>query len=141
MYVSVYSFSPAGFFLRNPWLINFYISLLLLNGPFLFLYVKSLIQTYFKPVREIFLHLLPFSYLICTSLFSSHQKIFLKILVASMLPCKIELPLLTSFSLSLQPFQFLIIFFGRVNLLRKHRRIISNNFSSLEKEILSGYEI
>jgi len=60
LYVAVYTISPAGFFLQNPWLINLYISLLLLNGPFLYWYVKSLIHKDFKPVREIFLHLIPF---------------------------------------------------------------------------------
>ena len=60
LYVSVYALSPTGFFLRNPWLISFYISLLLLIGPFLFWYVRSLIRTHFNPFRDILWHLLPF---------------------------------------------------------------------------------
>jgi len=136
IYVSVYSFSPAGFFLRNPWLINFYISLLLLNGPFLFLYVKSLIQTYFKPVREIFLHLLPFFlfnlYLI---IFFSSEDI-LKNTGSINAATKIELPVTYLILLVITAISVPYYILWSINLLRKHRRIISNNFSSLEKRNL-----
>lgn len=133
MYVSVYSFSPAGFFLRNPWLINFYISLLLLNGPFLFWYVKSLIHTDFKPDHEIFWHLLPFFlfnlYLII--FFSSDD--ILKNAGSINGATKIELPFTYLILLVITAISVPYYILWSIHLLKKHRQIISNNFSSLEK--------
>jgi AraC-like DNA-binding protein len=136
LYVSVYTLSHAGFFLQNPWLINLYISFLLLNGPFLYWYVKSLIHKDFKPIREIFLHLTPFLlfnlYLII--FFSSHD--ILKNTEGMNASLKIDLPYTYLIFLFLIVISVPYYILWSVRLLRNHRKNITNTFSALENKNL-----
>jgi len=136
LYVSVYTISPAGFFLQNPWLINLYISLLLLNGPFLYWYVKSLIHKDFKPIREIFLHLIPFLlfnlYLII--FFSSRD--ILKNTEGMNASRKIDLPFIYLIFLFFIAISVPYYILWSIRLLRNHRKNISNTFSALENRNL-----
>lgn len=136
LYVSVYALSPAGFFQRNPWLISFYISLLLLLGPFLFWYVKALILTDFKPYRDILWHLLPFILfnLYLTTFFSSDD--FIKSLHGIEEPARIHLPVpyLVFLFATAGSVPFYIVW--SIRLLRRHRELIADNFSSTEKRNL-----
>jgi AraC-like DNA-binding protein len=136
LYVSVYTLSPAGYFLQNPWLINLYISFLLLNGPFLYWYVKSLIHKDFKPIREIFLHLIPFLlfnlYLII--FFSSHD--ILKNTEGMNASRNIDLPYTYLIFLFLIIISVPYYILWSVSLLRNHRKNITNTFSALENKNL-----
>jgi AraC-like DNA-binding protein len=136
LYVSVYSLSPEGFFLRNPWLISFYISLLLLIGPFLFWYVKSLIYTNFKPFHKLFLHLLPFFlFNLYLTIFFSYDD-FLKSIQSIKGSIVIELPFPYYIFLFITAISIPYYILWSIHLLRAHRKIITNNFSSLEKRNL-----
>jgi AraC-like DNA-binding protein len=136
LYVSVYSLSPEGFFLRNPWLISFYISLLLLIGPVLFWYVKSLIYTNFKPFHKLFLHLLPFFlFNLYLTIFFSYDD-FLKSIQSIKGSIVIELPFPYYIFLFITAISIPYYILWSIHLLRAHRKIITNNFSSLEKRNL-----
>jgi AraC-like DNA-binding protein len=135
-YVSVYALSSTGFFLRNPWLISFYISLLLLIGPFLFWYVRSLIHTNFNPFRDILWHLLPFL------LFNLYLHIFLssadfsKSIQGIEETNQIDFPIPYFIFLFITAISVPFYILWSIRLLRKHRKIITDNFSSTEKRNL-----
>jgi AraC-like DNA-binding protein len=136
LYVSVYALSSTGFFVRNPWLISFYISLLMLIGPFLFWYVRSLIRTNFKPIRDILWHLLPFL------LFNLYVIIFLssadfsKSIQNIEETNQIDFPILYFGFLFITAISVPFYIFWSIRLLRKHRKTIADNFSSTEKRNL-----
>lgn len=136
LYISVYAFSPSGFFIHHPWLINLYISLLFLNGPFLYLYVKAITNSEYKLGASIFWHLIPFI------LFTLYLNIFFTardILTNTNsfhVDAEIDLPLpyFIFFILLALSVPFYIIL--SVRLLHKHKKIIAENFSDLKKRTL-----
>ncbi len=136
LYVSVYALSPAGFFLRNPWLISFYISLLMLIGPFLFWYVRSLIHSDFKPFRDILWHLLPFFlfnlYLVIFVSSTDFIKSIYTIEESNELDFHFPYYIFLFITAISVPFYIL----WSIRLLRKHRKAITDNFSSTEKRNL-----
>ena len=133
LYVSVYALSPAGFFLQNPWLISFYISLLMLIGPFLFWYVRSLIHSEFKPFRDILWHLLPFA------LFNLYLVIFVSStdFIKNIYPIeesnKLDFPIPYYIFLFITAISVPFYILWSIRLLRKHRKNIADTFSSTEK--------
>ena len=137
LYVAIYAISPAGFFLQNPWLISFYISLLLLIGPFLFWYVKALITTNFKPSRGIIWHLLPFAlsnlYLILFVTSADFSKSIQRIEETNQIDFPIPYYIFLFITAISVPFYIL----WSIQLLRKHRKAITDNFSSTEKRTLT----
>jgi len=136
LYVSVYTISPGGFFIQHPWLINLYISLLLLNGPFLYWYVKSLIHKDFKPVKEILLHLIPFFLFIFYLLIFFSSNDILKNTEGMNAARKIELPFTYLIFLVIIAISVPYYILWSVRLLRKHRENITNTFSALENRNL-----
>jgi len=136
LYVSVYTISPTGFFLQNPWLINLYISLLLLNGPFLYWYVKSLIHKDFKPIREIFLHLIPFFVFNLYLIIFFASKDILKNTEGMNTSRKIDLPFTYLIFLFFVAVSVPYYILWSVRLLRYHRKNITNTFSALENRNL-----
>lgn len=61
LFIGFYAFYTEDFFLRAPYLVNAYISLLMLHGPFLYFYTRALILPADRPgFKPILLHLLPF---------------------------------------------------------------------------------
>jgi len=137
LYVSVYSFSPADFFISNPWLINFYISLLFLHGPFLYTYINTLANSEYKFRKTIIWHLFPFivfnAYLI---LFFPAENI-LKNACSVHGSSQLELPLpyLIFFILIALSVPFYI--FWSIKTLQSHKKVISDNFSDIDKINLS----
>ena len=136
LYVSVYTISPEGFFLQHPWLINLYISLLLLNGPFLYWYVKSLIHKDFKPVKEILLHLIPFFLFIFYLLIFFSPDDILKNTESINAAQKIELPFTYLIFLVIIAISVPYYILWSVRLLRNHRKNITNTFSAIENRNL-----
>jgi len=137
IYVSVYAFSPAAFFISNPWMINFYISLLFLHGPFLFTYINTLTNPEYKFAKNITWHLIPFillnTYLI---LFFPAENI-LKNACSLHGGSQIDLPLPYFIFLILIALSVPFYIFWSVRILQKHKKIISDNFSDIEKRTLS----
>ena len=136
LYVSVYALSPTGFFLRNPWLISFYISLLLLIGPFLFWYVRSLIRTHFNPFRDILWHLLPFLLFNLYLLIFLSSSNFSKSIQGIEETNQIDFPIPYFFFLIITAISVPFYILWSILLLRKHRKTIADNFSSTEKRNL-----
>ena len=137
LYVSIYSFSTADLFIYNPWIINFYISILFLNGPFLFGYIKALTNSDYKIGKEMFWHLLPFIIFNLYLIFFFPAKDILKNACSVHGVSKFELPLPYFIFLILIAFSVPFYICWSITLLRKHRKIISDNFSSLEKRTLT----
>lgn len=137
LYVSVYSFFPANFFLNNPWVINLFISILFLNGPFLFGYIKALTSSDYKFGKDIIWHLLPFVIFNLYLIFFFQAEDILKNACSLHGSSKLELPLPYLIFLILIAFSVPSYIFWSIRLLRKHRKIISDNFSALEKRTLT----
>lgn len=137
VYVSVYSFSPADFFISNPWLINFYISLLFLHGPFLFTYIKSLTNTEYKFAKRTIWHLSPFiAFNVYLILFFSAETI-LNNACSLHGGTKLDLPLPYIIFLILMALSVPLYILWSIRILQKHKEIISDNFSDIEKRTLS----
>ena len=137
LYVAVYSFGPTHFFIDHPWLINFYISLLFLNSPVLFVYVKAITNSEYKLCKGIFWHLLPFILFSIYINFSFHAQDILMNVSSVHGEAKMELPLPYFVFLILLAFSVPFYIFLSITLLLKHRKIITNNFSDLEKRTLT----
>ncbi|MBI5540332.1 MAG: AraC family transcriptional regulator [Bacteroidia bacterium] len=137
LYVTVYSFSPAYFFINNPWLINFYISILFLNGPFLFVYIKALTNSDYKFDKSILWHLLPFIIFNLYLIFFFPSESILKNACSVHGSSKLELPLPYFIFLIIIAFSVPFYIFWSISILRKHRKIISDNFSAIEKRTLT----
>ena len=136
LYVFVYSFAPADFFIHNPWLINFYISLLFLNGPFLLIYIKALTNPSFKFGKNILWHLLPFIVFNIYLIFFFTADNILKNACSIHGGTKLELPFPYSIYLLIIAFSVPFYISWSIHLLRKHRKIISDNYSAIEKKTL-----
>jgi AraC-like DNA-binding protein len=137
LYVSIYSFSPADFFIHNAWLINFYVSLLFLHGPFLFSYISSLTNSKFNFRKSIFWHLIPFILFNFYLIFFFQPDHILKNACSLHGGSKLDLPLpyflfLIAIAISV-PFYIAWSFV----LLKKHKKVISENFSDIEKRTLT----
>lgn len=136
LYVFIYAFCPANIFLDNPWLINLFISILFLNGPFLFGYIKALTSADYKIGKDIFWHLLPFVIFNLYLIFFFPAKDILKNACSLHGSSNLELPLPYLIFLILIAFSAPSYIFWSIRLLRKHRKIISDNFSAPEKRTL-----
>lgn len=136
IYVSIYSFSPADFFISNPWLINFYISLLLLNGPFLFGYVNALINPDYKLGKRIAWHTLPFILFNLYLIFFFPAEDILKNACSVHGGSELDLPLPYLIFLIIIAFSVPFYIFWLIQLLQKHKKVISDNFSDIEKRTL-----
>ncbi|PKP34933.1 MAG: AraC family transcriptional regulator [Bacteroidetes bacterium HGW-Bacteroidetes-17] len=141
LYISVYAFSPSGFFIHLPWLINLYISLLFLNGPLLYLYVKAITNSEYKLGKSISWHLIPFIlFTLYLNILFTARDILMNISSFNG-DAEIDLPLpyfifFILLALSV-PFYILL----SVRLLHKHKKIIADNFSDLKKRTLSWLRI
>jgi len=136
LYISAFALSPAGFFTRHPWLIGFYISLLLLVGPFLFWYVKSLTIHGFEPYRDILWHLLPFLlFTLYLNIFFAPGEYFGNIHGPGEVN-KLEFPPAFMLFLFITAISVPFYIAWSVRLLRNHRETIADNFSSTEKKNL-----
>lgn len=135
-YVSFYSFSNAEFFISNPWVINFYISLLLLNGPFLYVYIKSLTDTNFQLNAKVFLHLIPFIIFNFYLIYFFENKEILKNSCSIHGTTELKLPMFYMFFLYIIAFSVPVYIIKMILLIKKHKKIVSNNFSDTEKKTL-----
>lgn len=137
IYVSCYAFFPPRLFVLHPRLIIYFITVLLLNGPFLLMYVKSLIRPEFKLLREFLPHLLPFLlFNLYHLLFLPSEEIQKNIFRFDVFP-EIELSLFSLLLLLVTALSVPFYIAWSISLLRKHRKIINNNFSSQEKRNLN----
>jgi AraC-like DNA-binding protein len=137
LYVSVFSFSPADFFISNPWLINFYISLLFLNGPFLFMYIKALTNSDYKFGKNIIWHLIPFLLFNLYLIFFFPAHDILKNACSLHGGAKLDLPLPYFLFFIMIALSVPFYIFWLIRIIRKHKKIISNNFSDIEKRTLT----
>lgn len=137
LYVLIYSFSPAEFFISNPWLINFYISLLLLHGPFLFAYVNVLICTDYPLAKRLAWHTLPFILFNLYLIFFFPVENILKNACSLHGGAKLDLPLPYLIFLIIIAFSVPFYIIWVIRLLQKHKKVISDNFSDIEKRTLS----
>lgn len=127
LYVFGYAFVPVNFFSDKHWLINFYIALLFLNGPLLFLYVKAITNREYKMDKTILWHLSPF--LAFVAYFNIFEVSF--------------------HDLSLPYFLFLIVLafsvpvyiYLSIKILLRHKKIIADNFSDIEKRTLTWLRV
>ncbi|HEY9488523.1 MAG TPA: hypothetical protein VIQ51_09330, partial [Chryseosolibacter sp.] len=60
LYIGAYAFLPDAFFTDYPVLSTAFISLLMLHGPFLYLYIRSLANVDFKINKREFYHFFPY---------------------------------------------------------------------------------
>lgn len=136
LYVFIYAFSPSGFFINHPWLIHFYISLLFLNGPLLFFYVKTITNAAYKIGMTIFWHLLPcVLFTLYYVIFFPAREIFWNTGSAHGI-AGLELPFPYFLFLILLAFSVPFYIVLSVRLLYRHKKIIADNFSDLEKRTL-----
>jgi len=136
LYILVFALSPEGFFLHHPWLIGFYISLLLFIGPFLYLYIKALTVDGFKPDLKILVHTIPFLvFALYLMIFFSPGKVFEHIEETEG-SARIEFPFLFYLFLVITAISIPLYIFWAVRILRSHREKVAENFSSTEKRNL-----
>lgn len=133
VYVSGYVFAPPGYFTRHPWLIKFYLSLLLLNGPLLWGYVAALIIPGFKLTQRSLFHSIPFLLVLsCLLGFVSSHDIFS---VAGSTEAFNQQQISAVFLLGLLIVAASVPYYivWSLQLLNKHQKNITEEFSSLEK--------
>lgn len=137
LYVFVYAFVPVHFFLGKPWLINFYIALLFLNGPLLFLYVKAITNQAEKLNKATFWHLLPFiTFVAYLNLFEDASGVFSGTESAHE-ATNIELPLPYFLFLILLALSVPLYIYLSVRMLLRHKKIVADNFSDIENRTLT----
>ncbi|MBW6501500.1 MAG: helix-turn-helix domain-containing protein [Bacteroidales bacterium] len=136
IYVAFYSFTPPGFFNRRPWLINLYIALLMLNGPFLYEYAKSLINPGYHLEISIVRHFLPFILFIVFLLFLFPTEDFLKYLMNESEKAEAGFSLLYLILPAFVAVSVPVYIFKSVTLLARHSKVVTDNFSSAEKRNL-----
>lgn len=137
LYVGVYAFSTYGFLIDHSWIIDLFISLLFINGPLLFFYVKSITHSEFKLRTSALLHLLPvFFFAIYINFVYPGMDILVNAReVHHMTDIKFPYPyfiFLVLLALSVPVYIYL-----STRLLIRHRKIIKDNFSDTEKRTLS----
>jgi len=136
LYILFFALTPDGFFLRYPWLIGFYISLLLLIGPFLYLYIKALTVDGFKPDLKSLVHAVPFLvFALYLTFFFSPEKVFGHIEEVED-SVGIEFPFFFYIFLIITAVSIPLYIFQAILVLRDHRKTVAENFSSTEKRNL-----
>jgi AraC-like DNA-binding protein len=131
--VFIYAFTSKGYFLRNTWLIHLYISLMFLNGPFLYFYVKALTKPTFARING---HALPFITILAFLNFfcpECHE--------INKVNSFTEVPATYFYVFFLLTFSILIYIVLSVWLLIRHKKMVADNFSDLEKRTLSWLRI
>jgi AraC-like DNA-binding protein len=137
LYVFVYAFVPVHFFEGKSWLINFYIALLFLNGPLLFLYVKAITNRAGKVSKAFLWHLLPFiAFVVYLNIFENVSAVFSGTESAAG-TLKIELPVPYFLFLVLLALSVPVYIYLSIRLLVRHMKIIADNFSDIEKRTLT----
>lgn len=137
LYVFIYAFVPVHFFIWKPWLINFYIALLFLNGPLLFFYVKA-ITNQTEKLNMVFLwHLLPFmTFVAYLNLFENASGVFSGTDSVHQ-ATNIELPLPYFLFLILLALSVPLYIYLSIQMLLRHKKIVADNFSDIEKRTLT----
>ncbi len=137
LYVFVYAFVPVHFFIGKPWLINFYIALLFLNGPLLFFYVKAITNQSEKLNKAFLWHLLPFmAFVAYLNLFANASAVFSGTESAHE-ATNIEFPLPYFLFLILLALSVPLYIYLSIQILLRHKKIIADNFSDIEKRTLT----
>jgi AraC-like DNA-binding protein len=133
IYVSVYSIAPQDYFVQRPWLIKLYLSMLLLNGPFLLGYVSALIQSDFKLSSRLFLHFIPFLLVLSCLFFFISSSDILSAAETSRTLHQQKIPLLFLLVLFVVAISVPYYIVWTERLLKRHRQNVADEFSSLGK--------
>jgi len=132
LYTGVYALFFDTLYENSPLLAAGFISLLLLHGPFLYFYIKSLTEKSYKVKQSAFLHLLPFMlfnlYLLGSSFYSGYSAS----IRMGYVEAHINPPLLFLLFLGITALSGPVYFVYSLQLIKKHDIQIFKNFSSYE---------
>lgn len=129
-YIGLYAFYSHELFVHLRLLSVSMVSLLMLHGPFLFLYIQSLVSAKSHFILKDLLHLIPFALFNIYILISFFNPLTAARLSLENISPGDHPPLIFSFFLILTAFSGTLYFLFTLRLFRKHDLNISNNFSN-----------
>lgn len=133
LYIGTYGLLPDTFFTDYPILSASFISLLMLHGPFLYLYIRSLADVDFKMKGRDFYHFAPYVLFNLYLLVASFSPELSKGIRIAHVAHEQETPFLFDLFLVLTALSGLVYFLLSIRLFRQLDANIFNNFSTSEK--------